>query len=62
MCGQCSVEHGCWGSGKEINNLSNFLVETLTNCLVARGINVVFLCQQKKLKMTKVFEFFLISE
>ena len=46
MCVQCSVEHGCWVSRKGINNLLNFLVETLTNCLVTKGINVMFLCQQ----------------
>ena len=46
MCVQCSVEHGCWVSRKGINNLSNFLVETLANCLVAKGINVMFLCRQ----------------
>lgn len=45
MCVQCSVELGCWVSRKGINNLSNFLVETLASCLVAKGINVMFLCQ-----------------
>ena len=41
MCVQCSGEHGCWVSKKGINNLLNFLVETLTNWFVAKGINVM---------------------